>query len=82
MGNPRKGRSYLFKCEECGERRFVTAQERNRAAIPRCMGCGSAHLELVSEDAKEDQARLNRERLTGTGGSLKLASGAENKEVR
>lgn len=64
----------LYECEECRVRRWVRWVELNRAARPKCMACGSTRLELVSEDAKKDRARLNRERLTGSGGSLELAS--------
>jgi peptide subunit release factor 1 (eRF1) len=74
MGNKRKGYRHLYQCEECGVRRMVSWRERNRAAIPRCNGCGSARMELVSEDAKEDLARLNRERVTGPGGSVGAAT--------
>jgi hypothetical protein len=38
------------------------------------MGCGSVRLELVTEEAKEERANLNQERIAGTGGSLKLAN--------
>lgn len=72
----------LYECDDCHERRFVAWVELNRAAKPRCMKCGATRLELVSEDAKNDRARLNQERLTGTGGSLKLSSSLEGKEVR
>jgi len=63
----------LYECEECHDRRFVPWVELNRAAKPRCYGCGSTRLELVSEDAKKDRARIQRERLVGSGGSLELA---------
>jgi len=77
-------RKRMYECEECHERRFVSWMELNRAARPTCLGCGSGRLELVSEEAKTDRARLNRERLTGTGGSLKLAGSAikPNRKVR
>ena len=64
----------LCECDECHERRFVAWVELNRAARPRCYGCGSQRLELVSEEAKDDRARLNRERVVGSGGSLELSS--------
>lgn len=72
----------LYECEECHERRFVAWVELNRAARPRCYACGSTQLELVSEEAKDDRARLNRERIVGTGGSLKLSSSCEAKQRR
>ena len=68
----------LYECDECHARRFVPWVELNRAARPTCAACGSARLELVSEDAKNDRARLNRERLTGSGGSLELTGSAKN----
>ena len=68
----------LYECDECHTRRFVPWVELNRAARPTCTACGSARLELVSEDATNDRARLNRERLTGSGGSLKLANSVQN----
>lgn len=79
MGHPRKGLKSLYECDDCKTRRFVDFLELNRAAKPRCMNCGSTRLELVSEDAKADRARLNVERLTGTGGSLHLASSADKR---
>lgn len=66
----------LYECAECKARRFVPWVELNRAARPRCYACGSAQLELVSEEAKEDRRRLQRERVVGTGGSLHLANSA------
>jgi peptide subunit release factor 1 (eRF1) len=75
----RKGVRYLYECDECHTRRYVSWVEANRAAKPRCRACGCTRLEIVSEDARKDRARLNQERLTGTGGSLKLASQCENR---
>ena len=70
-------RKRLYRCDDCGERRFVSWVELNRAAKPRCYKCGSTRLDLVSEEARQDQARLNTQRLIGTGGSLHLASEAD-----
>jgi len=81
MAKERKGIRHLYECEECHARRFVSWVELNRAARPKCYGCGSSRLELVSEDAKEDRARLNSERITGTGGSLKLSSDCERRDT-
>jgi hypothetical protein len=69
----------LYECEECRERRFVAWVELNRAAKPKCLGCGSTRLELVSDDAKEDRQRLQRERVAGSGGSLELSPHLESK---
>ena len=68
----------LHRCEECGEKRMVAWVELNRASRPRCFGCGSSRLELVSEEAKEDATRLQRERVKGSGGSLKMRKDKEN----
>lgn len=74
----RKGFRYLYECDDCHERRYVDKMEANRAAKPRCMKCGSTRLEIVSKDARKDRARLNAERIAGTGGSLKLATNLDN----
>lgn len=73
-----KGIKRLYECDDCHERRFVAWVELNRAARPKCFGCGSTRLELVSEEAKDDRARLNRERIVGTGGSLILSRTCED----
>ena len=68
----------LYECEECHTQRMVPWGELNRAARPRCYGCGSTRLELVSPEARKDRARLNQERIVGADypcGSLVLASG-------
>jgi len=75
-------RKRLHECEECKSRRFVSWVELNRASKPRCQACGSTRLELVSEEAKEDRARLNVERLKGDHGSLKLSADAQRKEPK
>lgn len=59
-----KGRR-KYRCEECGEESFRHWVERNRAARMRCLGCGSARLELVSEEAKKDAASLQAVRVAG-----------------
>ena len=53
----------LYECDDCGERRFVRWIELNRAAKPRCFHCGCTRMELVSDDARQDRARLQSERL-------------------
>ena len=65
----------LFECDECHSRRYVSWVELNRAAKPRCHSCGSTRLDLVSEEAKEDQARLNRERLSAVGSGRSMVRG-------
>jgi hypothetical protein len=68
----------MYECDDCHERRFVAWVELNRAGKPRCYKCGSTRLEMVSKEGKEDRARLNSERIVGTGGSLKLAGHCDN----
>lgn len=75
MSKSKQTRKRLYECEECHARRFVSWVELNRASRPKCMACGSTRIELVSEEAVNDRARLNQERLAGTGGSLALAAG-------
>lgn len=70
----------LYECSDCHTRRFISWVELNRAAKPRCFKCGCTILDLVSDDAKDDQARLNTERILGSGGSLKLAHDCDELE--
>lgn len=70
----RKGYRYLYECEDCHARRFVSTREANRAARPKCLRCGSIRLELVSEDARNDRASLNAVRIAGDTGSLVLSN--------
>lgn len=72
----------LYECEECHERRMVRWVELNRASRPKCMGCGSIRLELVSDEAKKDAQRLQEQRLIGSGGSLELAGHVANNRHR
>lgn len=72
----------LYECEDCRERRFVAWVELNRAAKPRCFKCGSTRLELVSEEAKTDRARLQQERVAGSGGSLELSGDLNHQSHR
>jgi DNA-directed RNA polymerase subunit RPC12/RpoP len=57
--------SRLYVCDECKERSLHHWIERNRASRMRCPACGSARLELVSAEARQEQADLNRVRLQG-----------------
>lgn len=77
MTAPRRGLRHLFECEDCHTRRMVAWVERTRAAKPRCYSCGSTRLEIVSEEARDDIARLNRERLSGATSSLVLSKSIE-----
>jgi DNA-directed RNA polymerase subunit RPC12/RpoP len=54
-----------YRCDECKEESFHHWIERNRAARLRCPGCGSARMELCSEEAKADAASLQRVRVEG-----------------
>ena len=82
MGTKPKGIKRLYECDDCHERRFVAWIELNRAAKPKCQRCGCTRLELVSDEAKDDRARLKRERIKGTHGSMKLSSPLEKCNVR
>lgn len=64
MYRVRRG-SRKYRCEECKTTSFHHWIELNRAARMRCPGCGSARLELVSEEAKKDAAELNDVRAGG-----------------
>lgn len=68
----------MYECQDCHAKRMVPWVELNRAARPKCYGCGSTRLELVSDEAKADQSRLQRERVAGTGGNLILSNTEEN----
>lgn len=63
----------LYECEDCHTRRFVPWVELNRASRPKCYGCGSIRLELVSDNAKDDRASLQQVRVDGSGRSLMLS---------
>ena len=79
MTRDKQPRRRLHECDDCHSRRMVSWVELNRAGKPRCNACGSTRLELVSEDAKKDRARLQDERSKGTHGSLKLCGDLESK---
>lgn len=57
----RKGYKYLYECDDCHTRQFIRRAMFNRAAKPHCKNCGCTRLEMVSEDAREDLARTQRE---------------------
>jgi Zn finger protein HypA/HybF involved in hydrogenase expression len=73
--------SRKFRCEECGETRMMHFTERNRAAIPRCAACGSAHLEVVTDEGKKEIFAGNEVRLAGETPTLKLASGIRKNKL-
>lgn len=54
-----------YRCEECKAESWHHWTARNRAARIRCTACGSARLELVTKEAKDDQASLNQVRVAG-----------------
>lgn len=64
--------SMLCRCENCGEKHFVLRKEFDRAAPPRCIGCGgrlrvgSAYTRLIDgmDAHKEDQIKRDRKRGT------------------
>ncbi len=59
-----------YRCEDCGECRFVHQIERDRAAKPKCYRCGSTRLEPYSDDAKKDVVAGNLNRLEGPRASV------------
>jgi len=51
----RRGQNRLHECEDCKARRHIRVVEFNRAARPRCWGCGSIRLvPVVDEPASQD----------------------------
>ncbi len=74
--------SRLYECDECHERRYVAKIELDRAARPRCDKCGSTRLELVTEAGKNDMLNMQRQRVTGAGGSLILSTQADKPRRR
>lgn len=59
----------LYQCDDCKSRRFVDRIELDRAARPRCHGCGSTRLELVSDDGREEQVMMSSARVSGSIGA-------------
>lgn len=55
----------MYQCGECKGRSYHHWIERNRAARMRCPGCGSARLELVSDEAKKEAAEAQQVRVDG-----------------
>ena len=45
-----------YRCGECKFESYHHWIELNRAARLRCPACGSARMELVTKEAKDDQA--------------------------
>ena len=54
-----------YRCEECQAESFHHWIELNRAARLRCPACGSARMEMVAREAKEDAASLQQVRVEG-----------------
>lgn len=54
-----------YRCDECKVESFHHWIERNRAARIRCPACGSARLELCSDEAKDELADRNLTRVNG-----------------
>ena len=54
-----------YVCEECGEARMIHWTERSRAAVVRCMGCGSSHLSPATEEGIKDIVAGNQNRIVG-----------------
>jgi hypothetical protein len=54
----------VYECQECHAKCKLKWVELIRAAGPKCKKCGSTKLELISEEARNDQIRLYSERLS------------------
>lgn len=72
----------LYECGDCAARRMVSWVELNRSSKPRCHACGSTILDLVSEDAKRDRMRLNRERIEPSTTALVISKHCDDKRKR
>lgn len=55
----------LYECDECKVKSQHHWVEKNRAARMRCPACGSARLELVSQEAKDDAISLQQVSIVG-----------------
>lgn len=53
----------LHRCDDCGNRQFISRAELARRFKPKCIRCGCSRLELVSEDAVKEVADINSARL-------------------
>ena len=53
----------LYRCDDCGTRRFVSSVELSKAAKPRCKSCGCTRLEMCSEEAADERADIASARL-------------------
>jgi DNA-directed RNA polymerase subunit RPC12/RpoP len=54
-----------YVCDECKAKSYFHWTATLRAARIRCTSCGSARLELKSEAAKEERARVGGARALG-----------------
>ena len=54
-----------YRCDDCKQENFFHWKEFNRAARPRCLGCGCSRLEIVSTEGKKEQILNNQTRLQG-----------------
>lgn len=50
----RKGKR-KYRCGDCGNEQYIHWIELNRASRPRCTGCGSHNLDLITKEAKEER---------------------------
>lgn len=44
-----------YRCGACGNEQFIHWKELNRRSRPRCTGCGSYNLEIVTKEGKEER---------------------------
>lgn len=54
-----------YACDECKAESMIHWIERNRASGLKCPACGSRRVELVSKEARDDQASLNEVAIDG-----------------
>ena len=66
--------SRKYRCEDCACEQTISRQERDRAARPRCCGCGSPRIEPVTAEAKRDIIFGNRNLVEGEKSGVVLSS--------
>lgn len=75
-----KGRR-KYRCGECKTETFHHWIALNRAGRLRCPGCGSARMELVSTEAKNEAAERQQVRVAGGTPSTTLPLERRNRKV-
>ena len=63
---------FKYECQECGAMQMIPRRAFDRRSRPRCSGCGSIALSLVSKEAKRrvmdmtGEAKTQKDRLKDT----------------